>query len=48
MLKLLHLQDDIDTRVIVQKQATKIIAEAIQRSRAGLSDPLKAIATLCF
>jgi ATP-dependent Clp protease ATP-binding subunit ClpB len=48
MQKLLHLQDDLDQRVIGQSQATKVVADAIQRSRAGLSDPLKPIASLAF
>lgn len=48
MKKLLRLQDDLDQRVIGQKEATQVVAEAIQRSRAGMSDPSKPIATLCF
>jgi ATP-dependent Clp protease ATP-binding subunit ClpB len=48
MQKLLHLQEDLDQRVIGQSQATKVVADAIQRSRAGLSDPLKPIASLAF
>ena len=46
--KLLHLQEELDCRVIGQPDATKVVAEAIQRSRAGLSDPLRPIATLAF
>jgi len=46
--KLLKLQEQLDQRVIGQKQATKVVAEAIQRSRAGMSDPTKPIATLAF
>lgn len=48
MDKLLHLQDDLNKRVVGQDQATKVVAEAIQRSRAGLSDPNRPIATLAF
>jgi ATP-dependent Clp protease ATP-binding subunit ClpB len=48
MDKLLHLQDDLNKRVVGQEQATKVVAEAIQRSRAGLSDPNRPIATLAF
>lgn len=48
MQKLLNLQNELDQRVIGQREATKVVAEAIQRSRAGLSDPLKPIATLAF
>jgi len=46
--KLLHLQEALDSRVMGQSAATKIVAEAIQRSRAGMSDPSKPIATLIF
>ncbi len=31
-----------------QNEATRVISDAIQRSRAGLSDPNKPIATLAF
>eukprot|EP00349_Pseudokeronopsis_sp_Brazil_P004476 CAMPEP_0202964930 /NCGR_PEP_ID=MMETSP1396-20130829/9054_1 /ASSEMBLY_ACC=CAM_ASM_000872 /TAXON_ID= /ORGANISM="Pseudokeronopsis sp., Strain Brazil" /LENGTH=924 /DNA_ID=CAMNT_0049687455 /DNA_START=238 /DNA_END=3012 /DNA_ORIENTATION=- len=48
MTKLLKLQEALDKRVIGQGEATKVVAEAIQRSRAGLSDPTKPIATLAF
>jgi ATP-dependent Clp protease ATP-binding subunit ClpB len=48
MQKLLRLQDELDKRVIGQSEATRVVAEAIQRSRAGMSDPSKPIATLAF
>ncbi len=48
MQKLLKLQEELDKRVVGQQQATKVVAEAIQRSRAGMSDPSKPIATLAF
>lgn len=48
MQKLLNLKEELDQRVIGQEAATKVVAEAIQRSRAGLSDPSKPIATLAF
>ena len=48
MQKLLKLQDELDKKVIGQRDATQVVAEAIQRSRAGLSDPTKPIATLAF
>eukprot|EP00596_Hydrurales_sp_CCMP1899_P000317 CAMPEP_0119044926 /NCGR_PEP_ID=MMETSP1177-20130426/35757_1 /TAXON_ID=2985 /ORGANISM="Ochromonas sp, Strain CCMP1899" /LENGTH=930 /DNA_ID=CAMNT_0007015845 /DNA_START=219 /DNA_END=3011 /DNA_ORIENTATION=- len=48
MQKLLKLQDELDKKVIGQQDATKVVAEAIQRSRAGMSDPSKPIATLAF
>jgi len=46
--KLLKLQQELDARVIGQSEATRVVAEAVQRSRAGLSDPSKPIATLAF
>lgn len=48
MQKLLSLKEELDKRVIGQEEATKVVAEAIQRSRAGLSDPTKPIAALAF
>lgn len=48
MQKLLTLQQELSKRVIGQDEATKVVAEAIQRSRAGMSDPSKPIATLAF
>lgn len=48
MEKLLKLQGELDARVVGQQEATKVVAEAIQRSRAGMSDPSKPIATLAF
>lgn len=36
MQKLLRLQAELDKCVIGQQEATKIVAEAIQRSRAGM------------
>jgi ATP-dependent Clp protease ATP-binding subunit ClpB len=48
MQKLLKLQEELDKRVVGQQDATKVVAEAIQRSRAGMSDPSKPIATLAF
>ena len=48
MQKLLSLEEKLAERVVGQSEATKVVAEAIQRSRAGLSDPSKPIATLCF
>jgi ATP-dependent Clp protease ATP-binding subunit ClpB len=48
MQKLLRLQDELDKRVIGQSDATRVVAEAVQRSRAGMADPTKPIATLAF
>jgi ATP-dependent Clp protease ATP-binding subunit ClpB len=48
MEKLLHLEDELHTRVIGQQQAVTAVADAIQRSRAGLSDPNRPIASFLF
>jgi ATP-dependent Clp protease ATP-binding subunit ClpB len=48
MDKLLHLEDELHTRVIGQEQAVTAVADAIQRSRAGLSDPNRPIASFLF
>lgn len=46
--KLLRLHEELNQRVIGQERATRVVADAIQRSRAGMSDPDKPIATLAF
>ena len=48
MAKLLHLEEELHTRVIGQQQAVTAVADAIQRSRAGLSDPNRPIASFLF
>ncbi len=48
MEKLLQLEDELHTRVIGQEQAVTAVADAIQRSRAGLSDPNRPIASFLF
>jgi ATP-dependent Clp protease ATP-binding subunit ClpB len=48
MDKLLHLETELHTRVIGQQQAVTAVADAIQRSRAGLSDPNRPIASFLF
>ena len=48
MEKLLHLEEELHTRVIGQQQAVTAVADAIQRSRAGLSDPNRPIASFLF
>ncbi|MCH9715428.1 MAG: ATP-dependent chaperone ClpB [Cyanobacteria bacterium] len=45
MEKLLQLEDELHTRVVGQGQAVTAVADAIQRSRAGLSDPNRPIAS---
>jgi ATP-dependent Clp protease ATP-binding subunit ClpB len=46
--KLLHLEDELHRRVIGQEEAVTAVAEAIQRSRAGLSDPNRPISSFIF
>jgi ATP-dependent Clp protease ATP-binding subunit ClpB len=46
--KLLHLEEELHRRVIGQEEAVTAVAEAIQRSRAGLSDPNRPIASFIF
>jgi len=46
--KLLTLEDELHKQVVGQDEAVRAVAEAIQRSRAGLSDPNKPIASLVF
>jgi ATP-dependent Clp protease ATP-binding subunit ClpB len=46
--KLLHLEDELHQRVVGQDAAVQVVAEAIQRSRAGLSDPNRPIASFIF
>ncbi|GLC34590.1 Chaperone protein ClpB3, chloroplastic [Pleodorina starrii] len=46
--KLLHLAQELHRRVIGQDDAVEAVADAIQRSRAGLSDPNRPIASFMF
>ncbi len=46
--KLLHLEDELHHRVIGQGEAVTAVADAIQRSRAGLADPNRPIASFIF
>ena len=46
--KLLHLEDELHHRVIGQAEAVTAVAEAIQRSRAGLADPNRPTASFIF
>jgi ATP-dependent Clp protease ATP-binding subunit ClpB len=48
MQKLLHLEDQLHQRVIGQDEAVTAVADAIQRSRAGLADPNRPIASFIF
>ena len=46
--KLLHLEDELHKRVIGQDEAITAVADAVRRSRAGLQDPKKPIASFIF
>lgn len=46
--KLLHLDEVIHRRVIGQDEAVRLVTEAIQRSRAGISDPNRPIGSFMF
>ncbi|KAJ0660531.1 putative AAA+ ATPase domain, ATPase, AAA-type, core, Clp, repeat (R) domain, Clp ATPase [Helianthus annuus] len=46
--KLLFLEQELHKRVVGQDPAVTAVAEAIQRSRAGLSDPHRPIASFMF
>ncbi|HEY9643587.1 MAG TPA: Clp protease N-terminal domain-containing protein, partial [Coleofasciculaceae cyanobacterium] len=48
MQKLLHLEDELHQRVVGQDEAVTAVADAIQRSRAGLADPNRPIASFIF
>ncbi len=46
--KLLHLEEDMKKRVKGQDEALKIVSDAILRSRSGIKDPNKPIASFMF
>ncbi|CDJ56438.1 heat shock protein, putative [Eimeria maxima] len=46
--KLLHLEQRLHERVVGQDKAVRAVSTAIQRSRAGLNDPKRPIASLFF
>ena len=46
--KLLRMEDQLHTRVIGQNEAVDAVANAIRRSRAGLSDPMRPIGSFLF
>ncbi len=46
--KLLHLEAELHERVIGQEEAVTAVADAIQRSRAGLADPQRPTASFIF
>ncbi len=46
--KLLRLEEELHHRVIGQEEAIHAVADAVRRSRAGLQDPKKPIASFIF
>ncbi len=46
--KLLHLEEELHRRVIGQEQAIEAVSDAVRRSRAGLQDPKRPIASFIF
>jgi small GTP-binding protein len=46
--KLLHLEEELHKRVIGQDEAITAVADAVRRSRAGLSDPQRPIGSFIF
>jgi ATP-dependent Clp protease ATP-binding subunit ClpB len=48
MAKLVHLEETLHRRVVGQDEAVSSVANAIRRSRAGLSDPMRPIGSFLF
>ena len=46
--KLLHLEDDMKKRVMGQDEALRVVSDAILKSRSGIKDPNKPIASFMF
>jgi len=46
--KLLHMEEELHKRVIGQDEAIKAVSDAVRRSRAGLQDPKRPIASFIF
>lgn len=46
--KLLHLEEELHKRVIGQDEAIMAVSDAVRRSRAGLQDPKRPIASFIF
>ena len=46
--KLLHLEEELHKRVIGQEEAIQAVSDAVRRSRAGLQDPKRPIASFMF
>ncbi|MDE1889983.1 MAG: ATP-dependent Clp protease ATP-binding subunit [Planctomycetota bacterium] len=46
--KLLHMEEELHKMVISQEEATKAVAKAIRRSRSGLKNPNRPVASFIF
>jgi ATP-dependent Clp protease ATP-binding subunit ClpB len=46
--KLLHMESDLERRVVGQDQAVRAISNAVRRARAGLQDPNRPIGSFLF
>ncbi len=46
--KLLHMEDKLHERVVGQDEAVRLVADAIRRSRSGLSDPNRPYGSFLF
>jgi ATP-dependent Clp protease ATP-binding subunit ClpB len=46
--KLLHMEDRLRERVVGQDSALEVVADAVRRSRAGLQDPNRPLASFLF
>lgn len=46
--KLIHLEEELHTRVVGQEEAIEAIADAVRRSRAGLQDKKRPIGSFIF
>lgn len=46
--RLLHLEEELNKRVVGQEIAIKAVSEAIRRSRSGLSDPARPMGVFLF
>lgn len=46
--KLLHMEEELGKRLIGQKKAVTAVADAVRRSRAGISDPDRPIGSFLF
>ena len=46
--KLLHMEDELASRVVGQDEAVSAVATAVRRARAGLQDPNRPIGSFLF